>query len=430
MASSSVSHSTAGGQAPDAMPTRGRGRAAREFWHIPKAGWRDILVRTWSETSEDNISLLAAGVAFYSFLAFVPMLASIVLIYGIVADPSDVAGHLQTLMKILPTDAAKIVAEQLKSLTETPVTRTTIGLIMAILLAIYGAMRGATSVIGALNVTYGERETRNFFRTTGLSLAFTIGAVLAAIVATIAISAMSLVGTVIHLPAFAAPLITGGLWIGTALIASGLIAVVYRYGPDRQDAKWSWLTPGAVFASVGALLATFLFGLYVSNFAGYNATYGALGAVVSFLIWLYVTAFVVLLGAELNAEIERQTAQDTTTGPETPMGERGAKMADTTADTPKPKGSLTTSSDRASDQEASTSKTTETSPPSAMAPLVAGVLASGVSRHVGDVQVGVIPMTLIASGLTLIGQRRSAGRGLLCLAGGALLTWRAHARVR
>ncbi|RZL18876.1 MAG: hypothetical protein EOP64_11240, partial [Sphingomonas sp.] len=114
MASSSVSPSIADGRAPDAMPTLGRGGAAREFWHIPKAGWRDILVRTWSETGEDNISLLAAGVAFYSFLAFVPMLASIVLIYGIVADPSDVAGHLQTLMKILPTDAAKIVAEQLK----------------------------------------------------------------------------------------------------------------------------------------------------------------------------------------------------------------------------------------------------------------------------------------------------------------------------
>lgn len=208
--------------------------------------------------------------------------------------------------------------------------------------------------------------------------------------------------------------------------------MVYRYGPDRQDAKWTWLTPGAVFASVGALLATFLFGLYVSNFAGYNATYGALGAVVSFLMWLYVTAFVVLLGAELNAEIERQTAQDTTTGPETPMGERGAKMADTTADTPKPKpkGALATSTDKASDQEASTEKTGETSPPSAMAPLVAGVLASRVSRHVGDIRLGVIPMTLIASGLTLIGQRRSAGRGLLCLAGGALLTWRAHSRAR
>lgn len=404
----------------DSLHPRAHGRTAREFWEIPRQGWRDIAVRTWTETGEDNISLLAAGVAFYSFLAFVPMLASIVLVYGIVADPSDVAGHLQTLMRILPTDAAKIVAEQLKSLTETPVTRTTIGLIIAIFLAVYGAMRGATSIIGALNVTYDERETRNFFRTTGLSFAFTLGAVLVAIVAMLAISAMSLIGTVIHLPAFAAPLITGGLWLGTALVASGLIAVVYRYGPDRENAKWTWLTPGAVFASVGALLATFLFGLYVSHYAGYNATYGALGAVVSFLMWLYVTAFVVLLGAELNAEIEHQTAQDTTTGPDTPMGERGASMADTAAGGPAPEQTISPTNSAPSVDRGGSFLLGK--------PVAAGIAASRISRHVGDVPLGVMPMTLIATGLTLIGQRGSAGRGLLCLAGGGLLTWRAHSQ--
>lgn len=408
-----------------AVPRAGeeRGRSARQFWEIPKAGWRDIAMRTWKETGDDNISLLAAGVAFYSFLAFVPMLAAIVLVYGIVADPADVAGHLETLTRILPTDAAKIVADQMKSMTETPVTRSTVGLIIAILLAIYGAMRGATSVIGALNVTYDERETRNFLRTTGLSFAFTLGAVLVAIIAMLAISAMSLIGTAIHLPAFAAPLVTGGLWLGTALVASALVAVVYRYGPDRQDARWTWLTPGAVFASVVALLATFLFGLYVSHFAGYNATYGALGAVVSFLMWLYVTAFVVLLGAELNAEIECQTAQDTTTGPETPMGERGATMADTTAaggDTPQ----------NGNTDAAQTDSSSAPGKPSMATPVVAGIAAARISRHVGDVPLGVVPMTLIATGLTLIGQRGSATRGLLCLAGGGLLTWRAHVRAR
>ncbi|RYY10400.1 MAG: YihY/virulence factor BrkB family protein, partial [Alphaproteobacteria bacterium] len=185
-----------------------------------------------------------------------------------------------------------------------------------------------------------------------------------------------------------------------------------------------WLTPGAVFASVVALLATFLFGLYVSHFAGYNATYGALGAVVSFLMWLYVTAFVVLLGAELNAEIERQTAKDTTTGPDAPLGERGATMADTTAaggDKPDHGEPDVTSAD---DRSSSPSK------PSCAAPLVAGLAASRISRHVGDIPLGVVPMTLIAIGLTLIGQRGSATRGLLCLAGGGLLTWRTHVRAR
>lgn len=409
---------------------KGRGRQARQFWQIPKAGWRDIVVRTWKETGDDNISLLAAGVAFYSFLAFVPMLAAIVLIYGIVATPTDVAGHLETLTRILPTDAAKIVADQMKSMTETPVTRTTVGLVIAILLAIYGAMRGATSVIGALNVTYDECETRSFFRTTGLSFAFTLGAVLVAIVAMLAISAMSLIGTLIHLPAFAAPLVTGGLWIGTALVASGLVAIVYRYGPDREDAQWTWLTPGAVFASIVALLATFLFGLYVSHFAGYNSTYGALGAVVSFLMWLYVTSFVVLLGAELNAEIEHQTAEDTTTGPNTPMGERGASMADTTADGSSSSSRASSLGADAASDHGITKAQKDANGPSRAAPVIAGIAASRISCHVGIVPLGVMPMTLIATGLTLIGQRGSADRGLACLAGGGLLTWRAHVRAR
>jgi membrane protein len=399
-----------------------KGHRARQFWEIPKAGWRDIAIRTWNETGEDNISLLAAGVAFYSFLAFVPLLASIVLVYGIAVAPADVARHMQTLVQVLPSDAARIVGDQLKSLTETPATRTTIGLIVAILLAIYGAMRGATSVIGALNITYGERETRSFVRTTGLSAAFTIGAVLVAIVAMIAISAMSLIGTWIHLPPVAGPLITGALWIGTALVASALVAVIYRYGPDREDAKWTWLTPGAVFASVGALLATFLFGLYVSHFGGYNATYGALGAVVSFLMWLYVTAFVVLLGAELNAEIERQTAEDTTTGPEQAMGDRGAKMADTAAagtDADDNAGAMTVKATKPAASPSSQDR-------SSGSPVVAGFVAARASRMLGEVPVGTLSMTLLSTGISMLGRRGKAKGGLLCLGAGALLILRAE----
>ena len=406
---------------PSVSAHPGRGRGAREFWQIPRAGWKDIAKRTWSETGEDNISLLSAGVAFYSFLAFVPMLAAVVLIYGIVANPRDVATHVGTLVRILPTDAAKIVAAQMKSMTQIPVTRTTVGLIIAILLAIYGAMRGATSVISALNVTYGERETRNLLRTTGLSAAFTIGAVLVAIIAMAAIAAMSVLGTIFHLPGFLAPLITVGLWLVTAIVASGLLAIVYRYGPDREDVQWAWLTPGAVFASVTAIIATFLFGFYVSHFGGYNATYGALGAVVSFLMWLYLTAFVVLLGAELNAEIERQTAQDTTSGPEAPIGERGASMADACAD-------------RAEDAvDAPPTKKPldkDRNDASALAPLAAGILAARASRYVGDVQLGILPMTLITGGLTLVGQRGRTGRGVTCLAIGGMLVLRAQAKAR
>ena len=398
-----------------------RGRAAREFWQIPRAGWRDIALRTWKETGEDNISLLAAGVAFYSFLAFVPLLAAIVLVYGIVAAPADVATHLQTLTRILPKDAATIIGDQLKTLTEAPTSRSAIGLGVAILLAIYGAMRGATSVIAALNVTYGEHEERGFVQTTALSFAFTTGAVLVAIVAMLAISAMSLLGTYVHLPTLVAPAITGGLWLGTALVASALVAVIYRYGPDRDKAKWTWLTPGAVFASVGALLATFLFGIYVSHFGNYNATYGALGAVVSFLMWLYVTAFVVLLGAELNAEVERQTAQDTTAGPEQPMGTRGAKMADTTPDRPEDGGAQHVPSDVQPERSARPREEHG----GYTGPLVAGFAAARLARA-GDMPVGTISMTLLSTGIALLGRRDRATAGLLCLGAGALLVWRAR----
>jgi len=375
-------------------------------------------VRAWKETGDDNISLLAAGVAFYSFLAFVPMLASVVLVYGIVADPGDVAGHLDALTRILPADAAGIVADQLKGMTETPVERTAAGLVVAILLAIYGAMRGATSVIGALNVTYDERETRNFLRTTGLSFAFTLGAVAVAIVALLAISAMTLIGTVVRLPAATAPLVSGGLWVVTAAVASGLVAVVYRYGPDREDARWTWLTPGAVFASVGALLATFLFGYYVSHFAGYNATYGALGAVVSFLMWLYVTAFVVLLGAELNAEVERQTAQDTTSGPEKALGDRGAAMADAVADGPSATAGKTVAPGGSGPSRAP-GRSGRPLPPAARG-------AGGLS----GVRVGVVPMALIAAGARLLGRHGRSGRALACLAIGGALALSEHARDR
>jgi membrane protein len=394
---------------------KAKGQHARRPWQIPSLGWREIAVRTWKETGEDNISLLAAGVAFYSFLAFVPLLASIVLVYGIAVSPSEVAEHMQTLVRVLPSDAAKIVGDQLKSLTEAKVSRTTLGLILAILLALYGAMRGATSVIAALNITYEERETRSFIRTTALSFAFTVGAVVVAIVAMVAISAMTLIGTWIHLPRGIGPLVSIALWVVTALVASVLVAIVYRYGPARDDAEWSWLTPGAVFASVGALLATFLFGLYVSHFAGYNATYGALGAVVSFLMWLYVTAFVILLGAELNAEIERQTAQDTTTGPEKPLGERRAAMADTVADGPATDG-VSGAEEAQSEPQQGPSKVRDR-------PRTAAdedrVLASKVARTVGTMSDPLLP-----TDVAQLDRRGQARAGLVMIGAGAMLLLR------
>ncbi|MFC3215185.1 YihY/virulence factor BrkB family protein [Novosphingobium panipatense] len=193
-------------------------------------------------------------------------------------------------------------------------------------------MKGASALITALNIAYDEEETRSFIRVNLLAFSIAVGSVLVAILAMIAIAAMAAVEAMF--PA-APPFLTGlaklASYLVVGIVGSGMAAGVYRYGPDRAHAKWKWLTPGSIFASLSWILITFGFGLYVANFGNYDATYGSLGAAMVLLTWLYLSAYTLLLGAELNCEIERQTARDTTTGPELPMGERGAYAADTVA---------------------------------------------------------------------------------------------------
>jgi membrane protein len=309
-----------------------QGREADRPTDIPAPGWIAVLKRTWKEAGEDNLNLVAAGVAFYFFLALVPLLAALVLTYGLVAEPATVVKHLQGLTQVLPADAARLIGEQLMSVTRAAQGEKGFGLLLSLLLSLYGGMRGATSIVTALNIVYEEAEERGFIRTTLLSFIMTLGAVVVGVVGITAISAMGYVdellrgaGAVVHW------LVRLASWALSAAIASLAIAAVYRYGPDRDEPKWRWLSPGSVIATLLWLVATLGFGFYVSNFGSYNATYGSLGAVVVLLMWLYLSAYVLLLGAELNAELEHQTARDTTKGPERPLGARGAEMADTVA---------------------------------------------------------------------------------------------------
>lgn len=309
-----------------------QGREADRPTDIPAHGWLAVLKRTWAEAGEDNLNLIAAGVAFYFFLALVPLLAALVLTYGLVADPATVVEHLQGLTQLLPADAARLIGEELLSVTQAAQGEKGLGLLLALLLALYGGMRGASSIITALNIAYEEHERRGFVRTTLLAFAMTAGVVLVGLVGIIAVSAM---GAVDDLLSDGAPalhwLVRSVSWLLAAALASLTIAAIYRYGPDRDEPKWRWLTPGSLIATLLWLAATLGFGFYVSNFGSYNATYGSLGAVVVLLMWLYLSAYVLLLGAELNAELEHQTARDTTEGPERPMGARRAAMADTVA---------------------------------------------------------------------------------------------------
>lgn len=308
----------------------GRGRDAAAPSQMPRAAWRDILWRTWSETFSDNVGLIAAGVAFYSFLAFVPVLAAVVLSYGLFADPSTVAGHLRLLFELLPTDAAALIGEQLVEITRTAADKTGLGLAVALALAVYGGMNGAGAIITALNVAYDEEETRSIVKTTLLAMVITLGLVAVGIAAVVAIAALAVLEALIPAaPDWVLTLIRIIFWGTTGVVANAIVSAIYRYAPDRHHAKWKWVTPGSLLTTIGWLAMTFGFGLYVSNLANYNATYGALSAVVVLLMWLYLSAYILIVGAEFNAEIEHQTALDTTTGPPKEMGERGAYVADT-----------------------------------------------------------------------------------------------------
>ncbi len=276
---------------------------------IPAPGWWDVLKRTYGESTRDNVSIIGAGVAFYAFLAFVPLLGSLVLVYGLVAEPSSVVQHMQAMTSMMPADAAKIIGDQLMSVTQTAGSKKGFALLVALLLSIYGAMRGSTSIVTALNVVYNVEENRGFIKTTLISAALTVGALFALLLAVLGISVL---GYVEHLLPFSSPLVHNILkiafWIVAAAAISLLIALIYRYAPNRPTAKWAWITPGSVVATVLWLAATVGFGFYVANFGSYNATYGSLGAVVVFLTWLYLSAYILLMGGELNSEIEKQVA--------------------------------------------------------------------------------------------------------------------------
>ncbi|MEZ0498214.1 YihY/virulence factor BrkB family protein [Sphingomonas sp. IW22] len=312
---------------PAALPPGGE---STRPWHHPWKAWRSILGRVWTMTGYHNLSLMAAGVAFYAFLSFVPLLGAIVMSYGLFADPQAVVVHMETIFELVPADAARLISDQLISIVTTASDKAGLGLIIALVLSIYGAMRASSAIIQALNVIYEEEEGRNFIVTTLLSAMLTIGAIVAAITGLLSAVALGYLRFLTDLlgPAGVATMqvLT---WIVAGAIASAAFAFIYRYGPDRAPARWRWLSIGSVAATVLWLLATVGFGIYAANFANYNATYGALGAVVVLLMWLFVSSYAVLIGAELNAEAERQTLIDTTTGPPQPMGERGARMADT-----------------------------------------------------------------------------------------------------
>ena len=314
------------------MVSSNTGRQANSPAEVPASGWWQVLKRTFEEASADNLGLISAGVAFYGFLAMVPLLGAMVLTYGLVVDPHDLAKHMQAVTAMVPADAAKLIDEQLGNVVKTAAGKKGLGLALALLLTLYGAMKGAGAVVTALNIAYEEEEKRGFLKLNVVQAAITLAAVLLAVAG---LFAASLTGFLENLADGISPVAAAvakvAAWTVTAALASGAVAALYRYAPDRDEAKWTWLTPGSVLATLGFIVTTLGFGFYAAHFGNYNATYGSLGAIVVLLMWLYLSAYVLMLGAELNAELEHQTARDTTRGPERPLGQRDAAMADAVA---------------------------------------------------------------------------------------------------
>jgi membrane protein len=283
---------------------------------MPLSGWKDVAKRTFREASDDNIGLIAAGVAFYGFLALVPLLGAIVLSYGLIADPQTVVHNMTGLTSVMPADAAKLIGEQLMNVVKTSGSKKGFGVLLALVIALYGARNGAGSVIIALNVAYEEKEKRGFVAVNLLALAITGAAVAVAIIALVAIAALGHLETL--MPGAPGAFVVAGKLLSYVLLAAGgaaAAATLYRYGPSRNEPRWTWITPGSLFAALCWLLLTLGFGVYVAKFGNYNATYGSLGAVVVMLTWLYLSSYVLLFGAELNSEFEHQTVADTTERP-------------------------------------------------------------------------------------------------------------------
>ena len=306
----------------------GRGRNATRPSEVPTAGWLDILTRTKQQLGEDNLSIVGAGVAFYGFVAVVPALAATVALYGLVADPAQVADQVTSLATVVPGEALPLLKEQMIRITSDN-HAAGISAVIGVLLAIYSSANATKALISGLNIDYDETENRGFLKLSLIAIVLTVGAIVAAALAVGLVAVLPSVLKHMHLTGSKELLLNLARWpilVGGFMAA---LAVLYRLGPCRHDAKWRWVSPGALVAAVLWLLGSALFSLYVSKVGSYDKTYGPLGAVVVFLMWLYLSAFTVLIGAEFNSELERQTKRDTTEGAEKPLGERGATSADT-----------------------------------------------------------------------------------------------------
>jgi membrane protein len=322
-----------GSPTPQELP----GIHAEKPTQIPWRGWKQILKRSWAENKADNMPIIAGGVAFFGFLSIFPALIALISLYGLVASPETVARQVENLSAQLPDSAAELIGDQLTAIVNNSSSALSVSLVVSILAALWSASGGMGNLITAVNLAYDEVEARNFVKLKLLSLGLTLASIvfvivtfglLAIVPAVIEALPLGIVGTILAQVA---------RWVLLLAVFAGSLAVLYRVAPDRDAPRFRWVSLGAVIVTVIWAAVSVVFALYVDNFGSYDKTYGAIAGVIVLMLWLYLTCYLVLLGAEINSEAEHQTAHDTTTGEPQPMGTRDAKMADTLPESPEPK---------------------------------------------------------------------------------------------
>jgi membrane protein len=306
-----------------------RGRSADTPSEIPARGWKDILWRVYQNIGDDRVVALAAGVTFYSILALFPAIAAFVALYGLFANPATIAAQLDNLSAVLPGGAVRIIGDEIQRISAQGNDTLGITFVVGLAVALWSANAGMKSLFDTLNIVYKEREARSFIALNAISLTFTTAAIAFVLIAVGAMVVLPVILKFVGLDSATELLAKILRWPALLAVVLFGLAVLFRYGPSRAKPKWRWVTWGAAFAAIAWLVASLLFTWYAANFGSYNKTYGSLGAIIGFMIWIWLSVIVILLGAELDAEMEHQTLRDTTTGRPKLLGFRGATMADT-----------------------------------------------------------------------------------------------------
>jgi membrane protein len=322
----------AGAPTPEELP----GIHAEKPTEIPWRGWKQILKRAWAEHRADNMPIIAGGVAFFGFLSIFPALIALVSLYGLVASPETVAQQVEDLSAQLPHSAAQLIGDQLTEIVNNSGSALTVSLVVSILGALWAASGGIGNLITAVNIAYDEVETRGFVKLKALSLLLTLGGIVFVLVTFGLVAVVPAVLEALPLGIVGTILAQVARWVLLLGVFAGSLAILYRVAPDRDAPRFRWVSLGSVVVTVAWALVSVGFALYVNNFGSYDKTYGAIAGVIVLMLWLYLTCYLVLLGAEINSEAEHQTTRDTTRGEPRPMGSRDAKMADTLPESPEP----------------------------------------------------------------------------------------------